>query len=189
MAGIRPAEAVQRLLAAQDALNKDFLGALPVLIRQQGYDPVAVAQAMLNAPQVQQTPVQQPAQDPRVDQLLLQQSLAQIEAFRANAAHPHFEAVREQMGRLIEADPSLTLEKAYDRAIWLDQKIRTALIQEETKKATEAAAKKAAAEAAKKRAASVSLRDSPSSNGSAARPQSAGSVADDIRAAIEQVGW
>lgn len=190
MAGIQPVEAVRRLLAAQDALNKDFLGSLPVLIRQQGYDPIAVAQAMLGSPQVQQQQVQQPPPyDPRVDQILAHQALSQIEAFKSNPEYPHFEAVRYEMGRLIEANPSLTMQEAYERAVWSDPKIRPQLVQDEAKKAADAAAKKAAAEAAKKARAGVSVRDSSPSNGSAARPQSAGSIDDDIRAAIEKVGW
>ena len=185
MAGIKPVEAVQRLLAAQEALNKDFLGSLPILIRQQGYDPVAVAQAMLGTPQVQQQAQQQHFQDPRVDQILVQQSLAQIEDFRKNPAYPHFEAVRVQMGRLIDADPALSMADAYDRAIRLDPKLDAQRIQEEAKKL----AQKADADRAKKARAGVSVRDSASSNGSAQRPQSVGTVADDVRAAFQQAGW
>lgn len=73
----------------------------------------------------------------------------EIQAFAANPANVHFEAVKSTMGSLIGSGRAKDLQTAYDMAIWSDPSIRTELLnaqktQEAEKKKTEMAAKKKA---------------------------------------------
>ncbi len=137
MRGVRPEQAISQLLAAQDALMRNFDAALPELIRAFGRDPHAAAQAMLGqsqAPgQVQAAPID--FRDPRLDAVIAELDEArsrdvagQIEAFSRDPAHPHFEAVRVEMGKMIQVDPSMSLKDAYDRAVWANPETREKLL-------------------------------------------------------------
>jgi hypothetical protein len=112
------------------------------------------------------------------------QVLSQIEAFRADPAHPYFNDVAPQMEQLLKAGAAKDLNEAYDQAIWANPTIRAQL----QAAAAEEAKRNQAAEVEKARkAASASLRGSPlpgASNG-AANPNS--SVIDDVRAAAAEV--
>ena len=193
MAGVSDAEAVRRLLTAQEMLERDFDKAWPELVRAFGRDPAQVAQAMLGS-QVQGGAAQfQAVQDPRVDRIEAdlaardrQATLSQIEAFAKDPANPHFDAARVMMGNLIAANPALTLREAYDKAIWADDTIREKLIAERTAKAEAERTTKAKAEAEKRKAASASVRNTPSGAGAVARADS-GSIEDDLRAAIAEL--
>ena len=197
MAGLSSAEAVRRLLTAQDMLERDFDRAWPELVRAFGRDPVQVAQAMLGS-QVQQGATQNQAvvYDPRVDRLEAElqareqrELLSRIDSFAKDPANPHFEAVRQDMGLLIQANPALSLKDAYEKAVWSNDTIRDKLIAERAAKA-EADRKEAATKAAAKRnAAAASVRNAPTSAGSARRPSNNNSIEDDLNAAIEAVGW
>jgi|JI9StandDraft_1071089.scaffolds.fasta_scaffold01914_11 hypothetical protein len=197
MAGLNDAEAVRRVLAAQDMLERDFDGALPALIKAFGRDPLQVAQAMLGS-QVQQGATQNQAvvYDPRVDRLEAELQareqrdlLSRIDAFAKDPANPHFEAVRQDMGLLIQANPELSLKQAYEKAVWSNDATRQKLIADEKAKA-DADRTKAAAEAkAKRDRAASSVRNAPTSAGSARRATNNNSIEDDLNAAIEAVGW
>ena len=191
MMGLDDAEAAGRLFRVQAALENDFDQALPALIRAYGRDPQQYAYALLGS-QVgaqQQQPTAQ-LHDPRVDQILQmqeqrerEQAATSIDAFGRDPAHPHFEAVRYQMGVLISANPALTMQDAYDRAVWGEPSTRSKLIEAERAK-VDADRRKASAETvAKKRAAGVSVRSDPASNGNGNRANGSDSIEAAIRAA------
>lgn len=171
--------------------------ALPALIKAFGRDPLQVAQAMLGS-QVQQGATQNQAvvYDPRVDRLEAELQareqrdlLSRIDAFAKDPANPHFEAVRQDMGLLIQANPELSLKQAYEKAVWSNDATRQKLIADEKAKA-DADRTKAAAEAkAKRDRAASSVRNAPTSAGSARRATNNNSIEDDLNAAIEAVGW
>lgn len=73
----------------------------------------------------------------------------EIERFRADPAHPHFDAVSQTMGRLIEAGAASDLETAYNMAVASDPALRSTVpapqptaanLQEKTAAARRAAA-------------------------------------------------
>lgn len=142
MRGVRPDQAIGQLLAAQDALTRNFDGALPELIRAFGRDPMQAAQAILGGQsQVPPQYAPAPAVDPRVDQIMAElegqrmaSTAAHIEEFakakdeKGAPLHAHFEAVREDMGKLIQADLKLSLKEAYDRAVWANPETRKMML-------------------------------------------------------------
>ena len=174
MMGMSDAEAVRRLLIAQEMLEKDPDRAFPELARAFGYDLRRLAPQL-----TQQTPPQQQQQqqfrDPRVDELLTtmqqreqQQALAAVEAFGKDPAHPHFADVRSHMGTLLQSGAATDLQDAYDKAVWATPSVREKLLAERERSAQaerETAAKQKAAEA---RRASVSVRDNASAGGTGA---------------------
>lgn len=160
--GVRPEQAIGQLLAAQDALTRNFDAALPELIRAFGRDPLATAQAILGqsqAPGMQAPPVD--FRDPRLDAVLaeLQENKTrevsnQISAFASDPAHTYFEEVRQDMGRLIQMDPSMALKDAYDRAVWANPATREKML---------AQARLTGPAKEQPRARAVSVRDAPTS--------------------------
>lgn len=68
--------------------------------------------------------------------------------------HPHFDAVRSDMAALIRANPGLSLEDAYERAVYANPETRKAVLsaQKAAEDAERAKAAKAKAEAARKAA-------------------------------------
>lgn len=132
---------------------------------------------------------QQPAHDPntaalnsriqQLEQRLAQQDAAQntasqSEAFRAindfksKPEYKHFDRLAQDMGRLMQLDPSLDLPAAYDRAAWANPETRAlmSVAQAEADKAkAEAEAAKRAADA--KRASVVNIRTGAPAQGAA----------------------
>lgn len=106
--------------------------------------------------------------------------LSEIEQFKAN--HPHFEAVRVTMGRLLDTGEAKDLEDAYDKAVWANPELRAQLLKEQQEKAEKDRAEKAKAEAARAKAASVSIAGAPGNAGNGAGKAPASS----IRAELEQ---
>lgn len=51
---------------------------------------------------------------------------SQVNAFLADPNFPHAKTLSVEIANLIKADPSLTLEKAYDKALWLNPETRQA---------------------------------------------------------------
>lgn len=126
----------------------------------------------------------QPAYDPRVDTLeqtlramaaqnqeqTRQQLTSQVEEF--SKAHPHFESVRVEMGRLIEAGIASDMKDAYERAIWLNPEVRQKVQAEAQEKATREKEARAKEQAEKARRASGSVTGAPgmAGNGNAQAP-------------------
>jgi hypothetical protein len=79
---------------------------------------------------------------------------AEIERFRADPAHPHFEAVHVRMGQLIEAGAASDLETAYNMAVAADPALRSTV-------AAQAPAANLQKDTAAARRASASVTGSP----------------------------
>jgi hypothetical protein len=74
--------------------------------------------------------------------------MAEIEAFRADPAHPHFDMVHQRMGQLIETGAATDLESAYHAAVAMDPALRsTVAVQapQQTQEEKTAAARRASA--------------------------------------------
>jgi hypothetical protein len=91
---------------------------------------------------------------------------SEIQAF--STGKPHFEVVREHMGRLIGSGAVSTLAEAYDQAIWANPTTRTLLIDEQ-KRAAAAEVEKQRQAASAQRAASVNVRGSSAPSADAPR--------------------
>lgn len=173
MMGLSDAEAVGRLLAAEQQLRTDPDRAFVELARAYGYD---LRRLGVNPTSQQQQPANQEYHDPRVDRLLQEmqqreqrETLATIESFAKDPAHPHFEDVRSEMGALIAANPAMSLQDAYDRAAWGNPATRTKVLEAERKATAEKQRQEAAAKAEAARKAGVSVRDRAPSGGANAR--------------------
>lgn len=87
-------------------------------------------------------------------------AVSEIKAFedakdaQGTPAHPHFSQVRERMAALMGADPTLTLDTAYDSACWAIPAVRQKLLDAERAKETEKA-RQLAAQALKSNGANV----------------------------------
>ncbi len=73
-----------------------------------------------------------------------------------NLAHPHLSKVQVAMGHAIEQNPELTLEQAYENAVWGDPSLRKEAI---AKRRSTPTGKSAKAKASAKPAKGLSLRD------------------------------
>jgi hypothetical protein len=91
---------------------------------------------------------------------------AELKAFQS--ANPHFDAVREDMGRMIQAGIVNTLQDAYDRAIWARPDIRQRILADQ-RAADEAKRAEAAAKvsADAKKAMAVNVKGTMSASSSA----------------------
>lgn len=201
--GVQPHVAFGRLLEWEAAIRQDPARALPALAQTMGFDlSTLVHQGAQGS--TQQAPQPQQFRDPRVDQLLERQArdeahrqareemerlasekrtAAQIEAFRADSRNTHFETVRVRMGHLMMADPALSLQEAYDAAIWADPKLRADKI-----KAEMDARRQAETEAARRaRAKTTSVRDSAASgvNGHAIAASKGMTLREELAAAFD----
>ena len=99
---------------------------------------------------------------------------AEIGQFGKDPKHEHFEAVRQEMGRLIQAGSATTLEDAYNKAIWAQPETRAKLLEKETQERSKRLADEAAA-ARKAALANVTRRGTPPT------VQKPGSMDDTIR--------
>lgn len=112
---------------------------------------VAQLRARLGQPQGQQfAPLPASAEENSI--------MAEIEAFRADPAHPHFDAVQAQMGQLLETGAAPDLDSAYHAAVAMNPALRSTAIQPQR---TQQEDKTAAA-----RRASASVTGSPGQTGS-----------------------
>lgn len=212
--GISPAEGAQRLIAANDLLERDPQTGIMQLARAYGVD---LATLVSNPP----APQPQRFVDPMVPQLnqkvstlesqlegfLQTQTLGVVESFAQS--HPHYSAVDNELLELIpmvqRAEPGLphseVLQKAYDRAIWLNPSVRSAMLAEQNAAAEKANTEKAAevekqriaaiqAKSTQSKKAAVSVKGS-STGAPAPAPKPTGNgtgdIYDDVRASIRQL--
>lgn len=98
----------------------------------------------------------------------------EIDAFGKDPKHEHFAAVRQEMGRLIQAGSAQTLQDAYDKAVWLLPETRAKLQAQEAEANRKRQAEEAAA-ARKAASANVTRRGTPPA------VQKPGSMEDTIR--------
>jgi hypothetical protein len=88
----------------------------------------------------------------------------QVEAFASDPTHPYFDEVANEIA-LFLADPQVTLDQAYERAVWANPATRAkeqARLQQEAEKALREKAEKEAAAAAKARGTIVRGREGAS---------------------------
>lgn len=172
--GLTPPQAFERLLTWERAVRDDPAGALRQLAQSVGFDLRTLIQ-----PDGQDHPQQTQFRDPRVDAMLASQEQAQrqtearemaqvqasIDAFAADSRNAHFPTVKVAMGHLMQAYPNLTLQEAYDRAVWADPALRTERIEADAKTRATAKAKADADAVAQARRTSRSVRDSVPTSG------------------------
>lgn len=114
----------------------------------------------------------------------MQQTTNEIETFRSDSAHPHFNAVTGLMASIIRSGVASTLEEAYSLAVKAHPETSKALEAEATAKRQAEEATRQKALAARRKAGSIRSGPggfTPELNGSK------GSVRDDLKAAMESV--
>lgn len=112
-----------------------------------------------------------------------------IEKFAADPKHPHFDAVRVQMGVLMQSGQARDMETAYEMAVYANPETRAKVLAERdaAEQARRAEEAKKAAEAARR--AAVSVRGAPPvSNGAAVPTGPNSSVRDDLLASMRSLG-
>src|SRR6185437_12722421 len=77
----------------------------------------------------------------------------QIEEFSSSPNRPHFESVRDDMSKLLQAGYAESLDDAYDKAVWARPDIRSTLLKDEEAERIQEQAK--VAETAKAKARSI----------------------------------
>jgi hypothetical protein len=194
-------QALNRYIAAERELQRDFVNGTVQLARQQGINPVQLAQAILARHGVSgQTDggQQQGYQTPQVDLSPIQNELSalksyieeqqqagvqsEISRFASDPKNVFFENVKADMGRLIDSGQAETLDDAYDKACWANKEIRALLIKQQqvatpSAKADDAVQRAKAADKATGGAPSAGFKEAP-----AVKPGA--SIRDTIRAAV-----
>ena len=170
--GISEAEYISRLMTYDNALRQNPQAAIGQLAQHYGIN----LSNDSGADWVDETPP-----DPQFQQLQQQlnttnaelkslkqgqinrehhQLVGQVEGFatetdsKGNLKHPHFEAVRERMGRLVNAGETTDLQEAYEKAVRMDDNLFKQTLQAERKAVAtqEEGRRKAAVDKAKKAA-------------------------------------
>lgn len=202
--GIQPEQAIQTLFEAQRVLDTDPVRGLAWLLKSYGgQNPKALLDQLnkqfggdeedYSDPQfrtleekinkIEGTLTQKERQESQNQKA---QAQAQIEAFKnekdsgGELKHPHFEEVKTQMGALMQADPKLTLEEAYNKAIRLSDEH----YQAELEKARQAAIK--AQEEARKKAVQKSKAASRNASSPKTPPSDEGDFPKDLRTHVRQ---
>ncbi len=85
----------------------------------------------------------------------------EVQGFRADPAHRHFDIVEEDVANLLRIDPRLDLKDAYDRAVWANPTLREDSIAERMEAESKKRADEEAQRTARARAASGSVTGSP----------------------------
>lgn len=204
MEGLDPIQGVQRLLAAQSALEKDPVAALLHLARSYGVPPARLAQAagvqqpphpgtqaqlppgfQTLAQQVQHLQSQLSQRDQAERTQRFQSVQSEIQAFQNDPANLYFANVREDMIALLAQGRAKDLKDAYDKAVWANPETRQ-LIQADQSRKAEADrlnAQRQQTNGARRAAGSVTGAPSPGlSPAAAGNPNS--SVRDDVKAAF-----
>jgi hypothetical protein len=104
-----------------------------------------------------------------------------VEEFASKPDNPHFDSVRDDMARMLQAGYAESLEDAYEKACWARPDIRASLLKDQEAKRIQEKAQ--AANQAKAKA--VSVTGSPSG---AAVPVPGASIRDDLAAAFSGSG-
>lgn len=160
--GIETKEAINRLLTAQNHLDRDAANAIRWLAQSYGVD---LTQLAINpdyrapgrqTPQPQQQPVDDRTIEQKVSEVIEQRELQrEIADFAKNK--PHFEAVKGHMQALLQSGAATDLEDAYDQAIWAKKDLRSQLLAEHAGSNTDPKQQEAA-KVQKARSAAVSLK-------------------------------
>lgn len=192
-----PGEVIKRLAAANEYLERDPVGAIKWLADAYKVD--------LSKPLTEQSSAPRPQADPVLLQLSEKVSSLEgyfqqqeqnrvaetLQTFATQPGHEHYEAVKADMGRLMmvamQTGREMTLQDAYDQAVWANPTTRTSMLASQNAGAAAAQKQREAAEKARRGA--ISANGSPGSPLAPARRDTGAnsSVADDVKAAIEQL--
>lgn len=190
-AGVDEREGLNRLLAASDFLERDPANAIQWLARQYGVNlaqqpgetgaPVqALPREVLNTMQTVTT-LQQ-----RLDAREFADAAAAIQSFASQPGREHFEAVKADMGRLIETGQARDMADAYDKAVWMNPEIRSQLVAAQTAKASADRRAQDVAIADRARKAALSISGSPAGAGAPIAKPEYDTVEAAVRAAFAQ---
>lgn len=142
-AGATPQNALTTLLGNHNALRSNDpavkLNTARRLLMEYGIDPAQVAQSDPNAPPLYVVQLQNEVAQlrSRLGQPQAQNFaplppsqeehniLSEIEAFREDPAHPHFDAVQATMAKLLETEQAPDLQSAYDAAVAINPALRS----------------------------------------------------------------
>lgn len=164
LAGVSRSQAVQRLLTAQQVLQKTPEQGIRWLAQQYGVDLNNMNPAPPEEVDPQYAGLQQKigSIESTVNGFLSQQQQAQVQAVQqqieqfksatdanGNPLHPHFDKVQQHMAALAEAQPGADLDALYDQAVYANPETRAAVLTER-EKAAKAEADRVAKEKAKK---------------------------------------
>lgn len=184
--GVDEREGLNRLLAANDFLERSPAEAIQWLAKAYGVD-----LGNLNA-----NPTARPQVDPTVSQLQQKVSslektfeerqhaevLTTIDQFKAS--HEHFDEVRVDMGQLIKGGMATDMEDAYQKAIWANPAVREKMIAAQTAGVDKARQQQAQVDKARRGAISVS--GSPIAGGAPVEKREYETVEDAAKAAWAQ---
>ncbi|MEN5063572.1 hypothetical protein [Achromobacter aegrifaciens] len=152
-------QADHTLRYSDPATKARFLGQLA---QEYGVDIGQVVNAPPVDPNVQYLQHQMQQQQQQIQQFYQQQEMreqagyqSEIQKFAADPAHPHFEAVKEDMALLLQTGKAEDLKAAYDTAVWMRADIRQSLVEQQRAEAQRAATEQAQATRAKSAAVSV----------------------------------
>ena len=199
--GLSTEDGIKRLLDGQRFLETQPAQAILWLAQKHGLN---LAELATNPP-APQTPVRSEAIPPqfvqhvssleeRINGILMDQNMSAVQQFAEKNAH--YATVEDQlpglMRELTAANPALRgvplLQAAYDRAIWLNPDVRTAMIAEQQTQATQTAATRVQEKSRASTRAAVSVKGSSGDSRPPPKPAMNGAhVTDDVRAAIEQL--
>lgn len=182
--GVPEGEALKRLVEASDWLERDPRSFIQSYAQHYGIG-LTIADQQNNRPQSQP--------DPHIAQLhetvqQIQDTLAEqqekelnsiIQTFASSPGHEHFDAVKVEMGRLMQIDDTLSMDDAYDKAIWANKDIRANLLAAQAPKPD--ASEKDRQQSARSKAAAASPKGS-GPTGSAPVPKK--EYGDDIRSIV-----
>jgi len=167
-AGMDDVAATRQLLAAHKYLREDPQQAIKWLAKSYGVDLTAVnddtatedeyADPQIKSLQQQVAQLSGFIQNQQTQQQNMQQQSTQslIDQFAAekdesgNVKYPHFEAVRNRMGALINTNDAQDLATAYDMAVYADPKLRQEMLDNYANKKTQQTVKTDAVKKAKK---------------------------------------
>ncbi len=195
--GLSVDDGIKRLIDGNTFLEQQPAQAILWLAQKNGID---LAELVSNPPQ-------QVRADPMVSQVsqtvsTLEQRLQQIEfgqnltvAQQFAASKPHYADVEEILPDLIKEvrtiNPHLSgmdlLEKAYERAVWLNPDVRQKVIAAENAKVAQNQVSKVAEKSTQASRAAVSVKGSSAGAQAPRRAESNGNAFDDVRAAIHQL--
>ncbi len=146
-AGTSLPQALDRYMAAEELLSRDFVSGIKSLCQMYNVHPAGLAQVLGGQQQGGQQPQQQNPLAPVFQQMsALQAELAnirqertqseqeavngQLASFSGDPAHKYFENVRVTMGHLLQSGQARDLKDAYETACWMNPEIRALQIKE-----------------------------------------------------------
>lgn len=169
---VQPAEAFDRLIQAEQALRTGSPSQKEAAFiklaadyginlgnqtqEQQNIDPNvqhALQRVQYLEEQIRNQQHMQQQEQQRKQQAEQAELTRQIEEFSSSPNRPHFEAVRDDMSKLLQAGYAESLDDAYDKAVWARPDIRSTLLKDEEAKRIQEQAK--VAETAKAKARSI----------------------------------